>query len=133
MSIDMYIASMKLKAKREKESENNTLETDRKLSFRLKEQDEDFVYNPEKRKFTFYQICQFAVDKQYHIRKIIYDEMGEMISHKEAKLKKIKLEKFLKGSPKYKYTLYPAYNLDIVGYPQSNEVLMAKSQLLNNY
>ena len=133
MSLDMYMASMKLKAEKEKESDNKTLETDRKLSFRLKEQDEEFVYNPDKMEFTFYQICQFAVDKQYHIRKIIYNELGEMVRYKEAKLKKNRLEKFLKGSPKYKYTLYPAYNLDIVGYPKSDEILMAKSQILNNY
>lgn len=133
MSLDMYMASMKLKADTEKKTINDELDLDRKISFMLKEQDEEFVYNPEKMEFTFYQICQFAIDKQYHIRKIIYNELGEMIRYKEAKLKKNKLEKFLKGSPKYKYTLYPAYDLDIVGYPQSNEILMAKSQILNNY
>ena len=56
-----------------------------------------------------------------------------MVRYKEAKLKKTILEKFLKGSPKYKYTLYPVYNLDIVGYPDPNEILMAQSQILNNY
>lgn len=133
MSLDMYMASMKIKADTDKESINNTLDMDSKISFILKEKDEECEYNPEKMEFTFYQICQFAIDKQYHIRKIVYNELGEMVRYKEAKLKKTKLEKFLKGSPEYKYTLYPTYNLDIVGYPQANEILMAKSQILNNY
>lgn len=133
MSMDMYIASMKFKVGRECEARENNTDTDKKLSFRLKEQKEEFIYSPEKREFTFYQICQFAIDKKYQIRKIIYNEMGEMVRYKEAKLNKKKLERFLKGSPEYKYTIYPTYNLDIVGYPQSNEILMAKSQLLNNY
>lgn len=133
MSLDMYMASMKLKANLEKEEKNSILETDRKLSFRIKEQDEEFDYKPDKREFTFYQICQFAIDKQYHVRKIIYNEYGEMVRQKETKLKKNKLNNFLKGAPEYKYILYPAYNLNMIEHPKDSDISLAKSQILNNY
>lgn len=92
-------------------------------------QDDIFI----RRNFSFYQICQFQIDKKYAVRKIIYDEEGEMISYSENKLKKAILDKFLKNCPHYKYTIYPAYELDVIGYPEANEILTAKSQILNEY
>lgn len=103
------------------------------MKFRLESQREDFIYKPEQRQFSFYQICQFAVDKKYKVRKVIYDECGEMVKYTENVLKKDVLDKFLKKCPKYKYTIYPTYDLDIVGFPEDNEILTAKSQILNQY
>lgn len=103
------------------------------MRFRLETQDDDFVYKPEERQFTFYQICQFPINKTYHVRKNIYNEYGDMITHRETRLKKNILDKFLKKSPKYKYTIYPAYNLDIVGFPEANEILTAQSHILNEF
>ncbi|VBB17965.1 hypothetical protein YASMINEVIRUS_428 [Yasminevirus sp. GU-2018] len=103
------------------------------LRFRMETQKDDFIYKPEERQFSFYQICQFPVSKLYSVRKIIYDEFGEMITYRENKLKKDVLDKFLKKSPEYKYTIYPAYDLDVVGFPEPNEILTAKSQILNEY
>lgn len=124
---------MRLESTRNNSRQSRELETDKKLMFRLKEQEEEFAYSPEQRNFTFYQICQFAVDKKYQVRKLTYDEHGEVVKSKVAKIKKSKLEKFIKSCPEYKYTIYPAYNLDVVGPPQPNEILTAKSQILNDY
>ena len=87
----------------------------------------------EKRRFSFYQICQFSVDKKYAIRKIIYDENGDMVEFRENKLKKDIIDKFLKKSPKYKYTIYPTYELDVIGFPEAKEILLASSKILNEY
>lgn len=133
MSLDMHMASLRVAAQRNNNRFEKSLENDKRMEFRLKEQEEEFVYQPESRQFSFYQICMYSVDKKYHVRKIIYDEYGDMVKSKEDKLKKSKLDKFLKKCPEYKYTIYPAYNLDIVGLPQPNEILTAKSQILNCY
>jgi hypothetical protein len=101
--------------------------------FRLIKQEEDFIYKPDERQFSFYQICFFPVSKKRKVRKIIYNENGDIMRNTEALLKKDKLDKFLKKCPKYKYTIYPTYDLDVVGFPSSLEILTAKSQILNEY
>ena len=112
---------------------DDSIKTDNKIRFRLESKDDNFVYKPEERLFSFYQICQFPIDKKYHVRKLIYNEQYDLVKEKETHLKKEKLEKFLKKCYKCKYTIYPAYNLDVVGYPQSDEILTSQSQILNNY
>ena len=105
---------------------------DTKYKFRLEEQDDGLVYNPTPKCFSFYQICQFPIDKKYKVRKVIYNEIGDMIKYGETVLKKNILDKFLNKCPKFKYTIYPTYDLDVVGFPDPNEILTAKSQILNN-
>lgn len=102
------------------------------IKYSITENDKDYTYKPDPRCFSFYQICQFPIDKKYKVRKVIYNEIGDMVKYSEAKLKKKVLDKFLIDCPKYKYTVYPTYDLDVVGFPDPNEILMASSQILNN-
>lgn len=111
----------------------DVLDREDKLRFRLQSQEEEFIYKPDSRQFSFYQICQFPVDKKYKVRKVIYNENGEMLTHREKAMKKDILDKFLKKCPDFKYTIYPAYDLDVVGFPDPNEILTAKSNILNEY
>lgn len=104
-----------------------------KLRIKLESQKEDFIYKPDERQFSFYQICQFPVDKRYKVRKIIYNENGDMITYREKGMKKEILDKFLKKCSDFKFTIYPAYDLDVVGFPEDNEILTAKSNILNEY
>jgi len=109
------------------------LKKDNKIKFRLESQEEDFIFKPDDRRFSFYQICQFHIDKKYMVRKLIYNENGEMLEYREKKMKKDILDKFLKHCQKFKYTIYPVYDLDVVGFPDPNEILTAKSNILNEY
>lgn len=116
---------------------NNNIEDimqkEEKRRFNLKVQEEEFIFKPEERQFTFYQICGYPIDKKYEVRKVIYDENGEMLTHRSKKLKKDILDKFLKKAPEYKYTVYPTYHLSDIGFPEDGEILMAKSSILNGY
>ena len=109
------------------------LDREDKLRFRLQSQEEEFIYKPDERQFSFYQICQFPVNKKYKVRKLIYNENGDMMTHREKAMKKDILDRFLKKCPDYKYTIYPTYDLDVVGFPDPNEILTAKSHILNEY
>ena len=121
-----------LNLNRYKKDINNMDQFD-KIKFRLESQQKEFIYTPDARQFSFYQICQFSVNKRYKVRKIIYNESADMISHREKAMNKNILDKFLKKCAKFKYTVYPVYDLDVVGFPDANEILTAKSQILNNY
>lgn len=104
-----------------------------RLKFRLEEHDDDFIHKPDERQFSFYQICQFSVDKKYMVRKLIYDEYGELLTYRESRLKKDILNKFIKKCSKHKFTIYPAYDLDVVGFPEPKEILIANSHILNDF
>ena len=106
-----------------------------RMKFRLESQQEELNHqsNANSKQFSFYQICQFPVDKQYTVRKLIYDSEGEIVTYRESKLKKDVLDKFLKKSQRHKYTIYPTYALDVVGFPDPTEILTALSQILNGY
>lgn len=102
-------------------------------NFKLKTQQEDFIYAPEQRTFSFYQICQFPINKKYEVRKLVFDEFGELVSNRETKLKKEVLDKFLSKCKPFKYCIYPTYQLNIVDLPTLDEISTARSQILNDY
>lgn len=85
------------------------------------------------KQFSFYQICQFSIAEKYGVRKLIYDEFGNLIEYKENNIKKHILDNFIKKSPDYKYVIYSVYQLKDISYPTDNEILTARSQILNNY
>jgi hypothetical protein len=118
---------------KERNNIDRALEQDNKFRFRLETQKEDFIYKPDERQFSFYQICQFPIDKRYKVRKLIYNENCDVMYHREKNMKKTILDKFLKKCPDFKYTIYPTYDLDVVGFPDPNEILTAQSQILNEY
>jgi len=107
------------------------LASENKLRIRLKTQDEEFIYKPNKRLFSFYQICQFPVDSLHLVRKVRFNECAEAVGAKEKRLKKEELNKFLAKCPDYKFSVYPTYNFDQIGYPDPNEILTNQSLILN--
>lgn len=110
------------------------MSVDTRFKFRLASQeDEEFAYKPEEREFSFYQICQFAINNKHKVKKLIYNEYGEIMKEREKYIGKSTLNKFIRKCPEYKYTIYPAYDLDVVGYPQEDEILLVRSQILNGY
>lgn len=107
------------------------IDENKKLRFKLKSQEsDDLVYKPEKRNFSFYQICGYPIDDKYHVRKNIFDENYDIIEQKESYITKKELRNFTKGCSSSKYTIYSTYNLDVVGMPNANEIMMAGSTLL---
>lgn len=105
---------------------------DKKVRFRLKTNENEFDYKPEKKKFNFYQICQFDMDDKHLIRKLVYDQNLNLIRKKEVKIKKEKLKKFIKETNDNRYILYPTYNFDGITLPVESDILLASSQILNN-
>jgi hypothetical protein len=111
----------------------NTKKIGKKVKYRIKTNDDDYEYNPEKRKFNFYQICRFEIDDKHLIRKLVYDQNLNLLRNKKAKIKKEKLKTFIKNTNDNKYILYPTYNFDGIDLPSDTDVLLASSQILNNH
>lgn len=100
---------------------------------KLKLHEEQFVYKPDETTFTFYQICSYpSKDKKHQIRKLFYDQDFKLLDKRESKIKKNKLDKFLKGADEHKYELIPTYEIDIVPLPSEAELMTVNSKLLNS-
>lgn len=116
------------------------VEKEKNMRFRLKGQEDQFMYQPEKKKFTFYQFCRMhnpgrSAKKKGHkvheMRKLKYDEEFQLISKKEALISKEKLQKFIDNAPDHKYTLYETYEITSVDLPSDLELYTANSNILN--
>jgi hypothetical protein len=100
--------------------------------FKLKTQDELFAYKPEEVSFKFYQICMHSIDGKYHeLRKLTYNQDLEVLYRGESKLKKSKIDKFVKNAPDHKYEIVSTYEISTVPLPSTAELLVVNSQILN--
>jgi hypothetical protein len=109
--------------------------------FKLRAQEDPFVYKPEQMEFSFYQFCRMhnpdrtAKNKNikvHEMRKLMYDEEFQLKSNKHAMISAYKLEKFINKAPDHKYTLYETYEISSVDLPSDLELYTANSQILNN-
>jgi hypothetical protein len=101
------------------------------LNLRIGSQDEEFEYTPTHDRFSYYQICGFASNDKYQVRKLIYNEMGEAVSIKTANVKNKKIQNFIKKCPKNRYCIIPVYELDQIEVPDQDSILLAMSPILN--
>lgn len=95
---------------------------------------EQYIYNPNHKLYTFYQICQFKnpIINKYEVRKIIFNQLGEIMKTFEKGYPKKKLEIFMENNSSNKYALYPTTKIENVDLPNPNNILNAKSELLNS-
>jgi len=97
----------------------------------IKKEDDIYEYKPIKHQYTFYQICHFDTNKKHNVRKIIFDENDNVLKCTESWISRKVLNNFIKGCPKYKYLIYPSFNLEQVKMPNGSDIMLAKSNLLN--
>lgn len=93
-----------------------------------------FGYNPEKRLHSFYQICKVhdPITGKFMIRKVIFDQLGEIIKTFIKAYPKHKIINFIKNHKPHQYAMYPVNNVSLVGLPNADNILSAQSELLND-
>lgn len=91
-------------------------------------------YKPSQIKNSYYQICQFKNPSTnlYETRKVIFNENYEIIKSYERSYEKDYLEKFMKTNKETKYKIYPVSYIKYVSYPNSAELHISHSSLVNN-
>lgn len=100
----------------------------------IKDNPTTFEYNPTSQIFSFYQICQFRdpYTNKYGIRKVIFDQTGDIVKTFEKGYSKSHVNSFISHNKPNKYALYPVNNLKMINLPNSENILSAKSELLND-
>lgn len=82
----------------------------------------------------FYQICAFPHPKtgKYQMRKFVVNSKNEFINIQDYYLNKNQCRKFFATKRDHEYRSYPTYSLSDVTRPHMSEILMSKSQIMNN-
>ena len=94
----------------------------------------DMLYNPQKRIDTYYQLCQYKNPYTgfYGTRKIIFNEMGLIKKIFEREYNSKKINTFITHHKSNKFKLYPVNDIKYVDIPNGNDMTEAQSELLNN-
>jgi hypothetical protein len=108
---------------------NNVLAPTR-TRYVIKKKDKNMIYNPPKVEYSYYQICLFADNGFYHVRKILYNESFLPINTYEKPYPKKKIDKFIEKTPIHKYKIYPTNTLQLISLPDPNQIIAANSSLL---
>lgn len=94
----------------------------------------DLRYNPEPAQYKFYQICMYKNPKndKYHIKRFTLNEKYDIINMDEKFLNDKQYNKFFETHRNNQYKQYPAYDLELVDYPNPGDILHTQSPLLNS-
>ncbi len=97
-------------------------------------EEEELTYNPKQSIQSFYQICQFKNPhtKMFQTRKIIFNEKGDIIRTYEKDYAGKILSKFIKTNPVNKFKIYPVNDISYIDYPNTSDMTIANSELINN-
>jgi hypothetical protein len=102
------------------------------LVIKFEKKSDDLMYNPPKSKNTYYQICQFKnkFTNKYGVRKIYYNEHGEIIKNIIKEYTKKEIDKFIKLNKTTKYSIYPLDDAVKIELPGAGDLICMKSELL---
>lgn len=83
---------------------------------------------------AFYQICSFRnpTTKAFHVRKFVINNKNEFANVKEYFLSRKQYKKLLEVKTPNEYKCFNTYDLKNIAYPTEADILVSKSQLLNN-
>lgn len=89
-------------------------------------------YQPEHKLYKFYQICMYKDPKydKYNIRLLIIDENQDIIKETIKRYTLQQCNNIIASSKTNEYNVYPTYDLNLVGYPNLDELLKTQSELL---
>ena len=111
------------------------MNTDKRYNFiQATNEQNNLHYKPEKQIIKFHQVCLFKNPHthKYHIRRFVYNELGECIEMSDHHLSQHNFDKFKKKYKPNEYRCYQTYTLNNVPPPKGGETLMAGSELLGN-
>lgn len=98
----------------------------------IKKTDNDNI-NPEHKLNKFFQICAFRNPKsKYNVRTVIFNEHQEIIKLSTKDYTANQCKSLLKSLKINQYKIYPTFDLDLVDYPNSDDLIKAQSELLTD-
>ena len=93
----------------------------------------DSRYKPPQAAYTFYQLCSYACPKSglHNIRIVQFNQDNEIIKTTTRRITEQQYQKFMSTHRDIDYKQYAAYDLDIIEYPNGDDLLKVHSELLS--
>ena len=91
-------------------------------------------YQPNHKLYKFHQICMFRDPdtSKYNVRTIIFDENQEIIKSTDKEYTANQCKSLIGTSKINEYKTYSTYDLNLVDYPNNDDLLKTQSDLLSN-
>lgn len=82
----------------------------------------------------YYQVTTFPNPKtnRYHVRKFVINESNEFVSIKDYYLSTKTRDRLTETKRPSQYKLFNVYNLETVVYPNMNDIMVARSDLVKS-
>jgi hypothetical protein len=105
---------------------------DKDIVFR-RGKEQDMIYNPPKKLYKFYQICQFPRPDNhlYTIRRYVFNEACELLDVTTYDFKREEVKRFLKTLKIYQYRLCGTFDITTFGCPTEGDIQIMQSEILN--
>ena len=106
----------------------------RKIKFVSSKNDNQNHYQPEHKLSKFYQICQFRNPNtsKYDVRIIIFNENQEIVKAGEKQYSLDQCRMLISSIKINEYRMYPTYDLELVDYPNVDDIFRTQSNLMSN-
>lgn len=91
-------------------------------------------YQPDHKLSIFYQICMFKDpdSSKYNIRILSVNENQEIVKVIKKQYDMSKCEALIESCKVNEYKIYPTYDLSLIDYPSTDDLLKVQSSLLSN-
>ena len=106
-----------------------------KINFiKNKNSDNEYGYHPAHKLYKFHQICMFRNPQtlKYNVRTLIFDENQEIIKSLDKEYTANQCRSLISSNKINEYKTYATYDLSLIDYPNSDDLLKAQSDLLSN-
>lgn len=99
----------------------------------IKNSGNDSAYKPKHKLYKFHQICIFRDPQtcKYNVRSIIFDEEQNIIKVSEKEYNANQCKSLISSSKINEYKTYSTYDLNLIDYPNSDDLLKVQSDLLS--
>ena len=89
-------------------------------------------YQPDHKLYKFHQICMYKDLKsnKYNVRTLTLDENQNIVKETVKLYTEEQCNALISSSKDHEYTIYPTYDLDLVAYPNVDDLLKTQSELL---
>lgn len=92
------------------------------------------IHKPNHKLYRFHQICMFRDPQtsKYNVRTVIFDENQNIIKSSDKEYSANQCKSLIGLSKINEYKTYSTYDLSLIDYPNSDDLLKVQSDLLSN-
>jgi hypothetical protein len=103
-----------------------------KIKFVKPASDNKDMYRPEHKLYKFYQLCMYKdpTSNKHNVRVLLINENQDIVKQTNKRCTTEQYDYITSHCKDHEYRVYPTYDLDLVDYPNVDDLLKMQSELL---